>query len=74
MSRNEIQEGGKCKKTYIMHNDYFDVFTGIGCFKGRFSCKLKMMQAKYIVCTLQETFRKELETTRTTAISTTRGR
>ena len=32
------------KATQIMHNDFNNIFAGIGYFKGTFHCRLKMVQ------------------------------
>ena len=55
------------KTTQMMHNDYNDVFTGIGCFKGTFSLQtkddVKSYQAppRHATYALKKTFKKELE-------------
>ena len=32
----EADAVASAKTVQIMHNDYGDIFTGIGCFKGKF--------------------------------------
>ena len=50
-----------------MHNEYMDVFTTIGFFKGTFSLKVKdnvkpyQVPSRCIAHTLQEPFREELK-------------
>ena len=55
------------KTKLTIHNDYTDVFIGIGYFKGTFSLQIKdnaktyKMLPRHVAHALQEPFRKELE-------------
>ena len=65
----EANMAASTKTPQIMH-DYSDVFTGIGCLKGTFVCRLKMMWS-HIWLGIQKGTREMM---RTTDIGTTRGR
>ena len=63
----EANRVASAKTTQITHNDYSDVFTGIGCFKASFLLQIKddvkqyQITPRHVAYTLQKLFRNELE-------------
>ena len=63
----EANRTASVKTTQIMHNDYNDIFTGIGYFEGKFSLQIKNDARSYdalprcVACTHQERFRNKQE-------------
>ena len=63
----EANKWASAGTTQTIHNEYSNVFTGIGCFKGTFSLQVKedktpcQVLPRPVVYALQEPLKKELE-------------